>query len=96
MKTVGVVCSTIVFLASCTPPRPPAPDESLERARIAGEAVRTAPRRPPAWRCEPNIPSPLPSPATRAERTGYCETTPYEEAMAFLDTIRGYQAASQG
>ncbi|MES3035698.1 MAG: M14 family zinc carboxypeptidase [Gemmatimonadota bacterium] len=57
--------------------------------------MRTAPRRPPPWRCEPNIPSPLPSPATRAERTGYCETTPYEEAMAFLDTIRAKAAPNR-
>lgn len=34
------------------------------------------------------MPATMPSPATRAERTGYCETTPYEEAMAFLDTVK--------
>ena len=59
----------------------------MERARIAGEMVRTAPRGAPVWRCTPVMPSPMPSPATRAERTGYCETTPYAEVMAFLDTI---------
>ena len=88
MKTAGVMFAAAMVLASCTPPRPPVPDDAFERARIAGEAVRTAPRRPPAWRCAPNVPTPLPSPATRAERTGFCETTPYEEAMAFLDTVR--------
>ena len=77
-------------LAACTPStRAPLQfDESAERARIAGEAVRTAPRRAQPWRCTPVLPAALPSPATRAERSGYCETTTYEEAMAFLDTVR--------
>ncbi|MEN9818313.1 MAG: hypothetical protein RLZ32_2193, partial [Gemmatimonadota bacterium] len=29
----------------------------------------------------------LPSPATRAERTAYRETTPHAEVLAFLDTL---------
>ncbi len=37
----------------------------------------------------------MPSPATRAERTGFCETTPYEEAMAFLDTVRSRTAPNR-
>ena len=36
-----------------------------------------------------------PAPATRAERTGYCETTPYEEAMAFLDTVKANAAPNR-
>ena len=77
--------AAVLLLAACAPSRPAVIDDSK---RIAGETVRTAPRRAPAWRCTPELPSPMPSPATRAERTGFCETTPYEEAMAFLDTIQ--------
>jgi Zinc carboxypeptidase len=87
--TARVFATRAVFalaaLNACAPSRPAAVDDSR---RIAGEAVRTAPRRAPAWRCTPALPSPMPSPATRAERTGFCETTPYEEAMAFLDTVQ--------
>ena len=71
------------------------PQDDTERARIAGEAVRTAPRRAAASRCTPAMPSPMPSPATRAERTGFCETTSYEEAMAFLDTVRASAAPNR-
>jgi Zinc carboxypeptidase len=74
-------------IAACAP-RKPGVDDELERARIAGEAVRTAARRTPEWRCAAVMPLPMPSPATRAERTGYCETTSYEEAMAFLDSAQ--------
>jgi len=88
VKTVGVVLSAVVTLAACSTARQPVSNDASERQRIAGEAVRTAPRRAPAWRCAPDLPSPMPSPATRAERTGFCETTSYEEAMAFLDTVR--------
>ena len=96
MKTTGVLIGTVVMVVACTRPRTPSPDaEAFERQRIAGEAVRTAPRRAPAWRCVPDIPSPLPTPATRAERTGYCETTPYEEAMAFLDTVQANAASNR-
>ncbi len=89
----GLGC--LLVLAACTTPRTPKPDDSLERARIAGEAVRTAPRRTAAWRCTPAVPSPLPSPATRAERTGFCETTPYDEAMVFLDSVRANAAPNR-
>jgi hypothetical protein len=96
VKTFGALCSAAIVVSACTPPRPPKPDaEAFERQRIAGEAVRTAPRRAPAWRCVPAIPTPLPTPATRAERTGYCETTPYEEAMAFLDTVQANAASNR-
>ncbi len=96
MKASGVLIGAAVTAVACTTPRPPKPDvEAFERQRIAGEAVRTAPRRAPAWRCVPQIPSPLPTPATRAERTGYCETTPYEEAMAFLDTVKANAAPNR-
>ena len=37
----------------------------------------------------------MPSPATRAERSGFCETTSYEEAMAFLDTVRARAAPNR-
>ena len=95
MRTARAVLGATLVLAACKPPRAPKPDDSVERQRIAGEAVRTAPRRAPAWRCTPVMPSPMPSPATRAERTGYCETTPYEEAMAFLDTVMAQAAPNR-
>ncbi len=84
-----------VLLAACSTRRAPAPNDDLERQRIAGEAVRTADRRAPVWQCTPAAPSPMPSPATRAERTGFCETTPYDEAMAFLDTVRSKAAPNR-
>jgi len=84
-----------MMVAACSTARQPAPDDTLERLRIAGETVRTAPRRAPPWRCVPDLPSPMPAPATRAERTGFCETTPYEEAMAFLDTVRANAAPNR-
>jgi hypothetical protein len=84
----------LALAAACTPRVPP-PDDSAERLRIAGEVVRTAPRRPPPWRCVPNVPSPLPTPATRAERTGFCESTSYDEAMAFVDTVRARAASNR-
>ena len=95
MNTIRLGTGCLVVLAACTTPRAPKPDDSLERARIAGEAVRTAPRRAPEWRCTPELPSPMPSPATRAERTGFCETTTYDEAMAFLDTVRAHAAPNR-
>ena len=96
-NTIGATLSLggALFLAACTTPRIPAPDDSAERARIAGEAVRTAPRRAAAWACVPNAPAPLPSPATRAERTGFCESTPYAEAMAFLDSVQARAASNR-
>jgi Zinc carboxypeptidase len=87
--------SAAALLAACVSPVPAPRNDLAERQRIAGEAVRTAPRRAPAWRCTPAMPSPMPSPATRAERTGFCETTPYEEAMAFLDTVRAKAAPNR-
>jgi len=89
------VLSAVLILAACSTARRPAPDDAVERLRIAGETVRTAPRRAPPWRCVPDLPSPMPAPATRAERTGFCETTPYEEAMAFLDTVRANAAPNR-
>lgn len=83
-----------VLLAACTTRRPVTPDDSAERARIAGEAVRGR-ARAGSWRCVPSRPSPLPSPATRAERSGYCETTSYDEAMAFLDTVQAKAAPNR-
>ncbi|MCC7054181.1 MAG: hypothetical protein IT355_13025 [Gemmatimonadaceae bacterium] len=91
--TLGITCA--LSLPACATPPSPARTDLAERQRIAGEAVRTAPRRAPAWRCTPAMPSPMPSPATRAERTGFCETTPYEEAMAFLDTVRAKAAPNR-
>ena len=87
MKITGALLSALVAVAACAP-RAPKPDDSLERARIAGEAVRTGARRAPEWRCAAAMPAVMPSPATRAERTGFCETTPYAEVMAFLDTVK--------
>ena len=87
MKITGALLSALVAVAACAP-RAPKPDDSLERARIAGEAVRTGVRRAPEWRCTAAMPAVMPSPATRAERTGFCETTPYAEVMAFLDTVK--------
>ena len=87
MKITGALLSALVAVAACAP-RAPMPDDSLERARIAGEAVRTGARRAPEWRCAAAMPAVMPSPATRAERTGFCETTPYAEVMAFLDTVK--------
>ena len=87
MKITGALLSALVAVAACAP-RAPKPDDSLERARIAGEAVRTTARRAPEWRCAAAMPAVMPSPATRAERTGFCETTPYAEVMAFLDTVK--------
>ncbi|HYW51595.1 MAG TPA: M14 family zinc carboxypeptidase [Gemmatimonadaceae bacterium] len=101
MKASLALCGGVLLFAGCTSTgggartTPPPVNDAAERARIAGEAVRTAPRRAPAWRCTPVMPSPMPSPATRAERTGYCETTPYEEAMAFLDTVRSHAAVNR-
>ncbi len=95
MKPAGVVLSAVVVLAACSTGRTPPPDDAMERLRIAGETVRTAPRRAPAWRCAPEVPAVMPSPATRAERTGFCETTSYEEAMAFLDTVRAKTAPNR-
>ena len=94
MKITGALLSTCVVVAACAP-RVPSPDEAQERARIAGEAVRTAPRRTPEWRCVAATPTVMPSPATRAERTGYCETTPYEEVMAFLDSVKAKAAPNR-
>ena len=94
MKTTGALLSALVAVAACAP-RAPTPDDSLERARIAGEAVRTGARRAPEWRCAPAMPAVMPSPATRAERTGFCETTPYAEVMAFLDTVKLRTAANR-
>ena len=94
MKITGALLSTCVVIAACAP-RLPSPDEAQERARIAGEAVRTAPRRTPEWRCVAATPTVMPSPATRAERTGYCETTPYEEVMAFLDSVKAKAAPNR-
>ncbi len=94
MKNLGALLGAILLVSACAPPRTPPPDDSAERRRIAGEAVRTAPR-VSTWRCTPVVPSPMPSPATRAERTGFCETTPYEEAMAFLDTVRAKAAPNR-
>lgn len=90
-----MVLVAMLLLGACAPRRVPPPDDSTERDRIAGEAVRTAGRRPPAWRCTPAMPSPMPSPATRAELSGFCETTPYDEAMAFLDTVRAKAAPNR-
>jgi hypothetical protein len=95
VKPTVVLLSASLLLAGCTTPRKPQPDDAAERARIAGESVRTAPRKTPAWRCVPEVPTPMPTPATRAERTGYCETTPYEEAMAFLDTVKANSAPNR-
>jgi Zinc carboxypeptidase len=89
-RSPGLVALTIVV--ACAPSRPAVVDDSR---RLAGESVRTAPRRAPAWRCTPALPTPMPSPATRAERTGFCETTPYEEAMAFLDTVQKQAAPNR-
>ena len=94
MKSAGAFLSALVAVVACVP-RAPAPDDSLERARIAGEAVRTAPRRAPEWKCTPVTPALTPTPATRAERSGFCETTPYDEAMAFLDTVKQKAAANR-
>ncbi len=93
-RHVSLVLAALATGACVSAPRPVPLDEAAERARIAGEAVRTAPR-PATWRCVPVMPSPMPSPATRAERTGFCETTPYEEAMAFLDTVRAQAAPNR-
>ena len=91
----SLLLSAAVLLAACSTVRTPPPDDTTERLRIAGEAVRTVPRATASWRCVPDLPSPMPSPATRAERTGFCETTPYEEAMAFLDTVRSRAALNR-
>lgn len=80
--TARSVALAAVLIAACSTRRPVDIDDAGERARIAGEAVRSRP-----WRCVPVPPSPMPSPATRAERSGYCETTPYDEVKAFLDTV---------
>lgn len=93
-RVIAGICALAGLFAACTPARTPLRDDSMERARIAGEAVRTAPRRP-VWRCSPVMPAVMPSPATRAERSGYCETTTYEEAMAFLDTVRAKAAPNR-
>ena len=93
MKLTGALLSTLVVVACA--PRVPQPDEAAERARIAGEAVRTAPRRTAEWRCAAVMPPRMPTPATRAERTGYCETTPYEEVTAFLDTVKSKAASNR-
>ena len=87
MRTARALLGAGLVVTACAPLRTPPPDDAAERQRIAGEAVRTA-SRVPTWRCTPVVPSPMPSPATRAERTGFCETTTYEEAMAFLDTVQ--------
>ena len=71
------------------------PADALERNRIAGEAVRTAPRRAAAWRCTPDMPRRCHRPPRARSCTGFCETTPYEEAMAFLDTIRAKAAPNR-
>jgi hypothetical protein len=84
----------LLVCAACSRPRTPTPDDGAERARIAGEAVRTR-TRGAGWRCSPMDVTPLPSPATRAERTGYCETTSYEEAMAFLDSVKAKAAPNR-
>ena len=94
MKITGALLSILVLVTGCTP-RGPRPDDSLDRARIAGEAVRTAPRRAPEWRCTAVKPALMPSPATRAERSGFCETTPYDEVVAFLDTVRAKTASNR-
>lgn len=88
MSPARLTLAALILLTACSTRRSRAPNDDVERQRIAGEAVRTVDRRAPAWQCTPAVPSPMPSPATRAERTGFCETTPYEEAMAFLDTVR--------
>ncbi len=93
MKFTGAALSLLAVTACA--PRVPKPDHAQERARIAGEAVRTAPRRTAEWRCSAVMPPRLPTPATRAERTGYCETTPYEEVMAFLDSVKAKAAANR-
>ncbi|MCU0619719.1 MAG: hypothetical protein MUF40_07485, partial [Gemmatimonadaceae bacterium] len=96
------------FVVACAPTRPrgaPAPADSIvarrtadsllverERQRIAGEAVRTAPRGREPWRCTPVPVRPLPTPATRAERTGYCETSSGADVAAFLGALPGVAA----
>lgn len=95
MMCTRIVVAVLVLLTACSTRRAPASNDDLERQRIAGEAVRTVAPRPPAWQCTPIMPSPMPSPATRAERTGFCETTPYAEAMAFLDTVRSKAAPNR-
>lgn len=96
----GLAVVAGVTLSACTPAGPrtaPSPADSAtarrsadsllverERQRIAGEAVRTAPRARAAWTCVPQPVRPLPSPATRAERTGYCETSSSADVAAFM------------
>ena len=92
VTAVAAALTMATLFVACAPSRPATIDDSQ---RIAGEAVRTAPRRGPAWRCTPDMPTTMPSPATRAERTGFCETTPYEEAMAFLDTVASKAAPNR-
>lgn len=92
--TARIIVLAAVLLAACTTRRPVPVDDSMERARIAGEMVRTQPR-PTPWRCVPVVPSPLPSPATGAERSGFCESTTYDEAMAFLDSVQAKAAPNR-
>ncbi len=95
MNTRRMTLVVSAVLVACSTRRAPVPNDDIERQRIAGETVRTVERRAPVWQCTPVVPSPMPSPATRAERTGFCETTPYAEAMAFLDAVRAKAAPNR-
>ena len=102
------VVVALAALGACAPGAPrttPTPADSLaarrtadslvverERQRIAGEAVRTAPRGRATWRCTPVPVRPLPVPATRAERTGFCETSSGADVAAFLAALPGVAA----
>lgn len=72
-------------LAACGTARPPVTD--FDGRRIAGEAVRTGRLPGTDWLCVERMPSVLPTPASRAERTGYCETSSWGDVMEFLETL---------
>jgi len=95
MNRATIVICAALCLAGCASRRSSTASDARERRRIAGEAVRTGGRQVAPWRCTPAAPAPMPRPATRAERTGYCETTSYDEAVAFLDSVQANAAPNR-
>ncbi|MCU0626136.1 MAG: M14 family metallopeptidase [Gemmatimonadaceae bacterium] len=105
----ALACAALVACAPSRPAGTPAPADSAaarrtadslaearERRRIGGEMVRTQPRTPrAAWQCASQPVRPLPVPATRAERTGFCETSSSADVATFLAELRPRVAAGR-